>query len=66
MCVTSLVGYIQSLWHAVGVHYLLDVINFPVGISLVASLTAHLSYLEGAFFVAFFRSSQSTRGWDFS
>ena len=61
MCGMSLAGYPQSLGHAGEGYDPLVVITFPVGSSLDASLAAYLSCIEGAFFVASFRASQSTR-----
>ena len=61
MCGTFLAGFPQSLRHAGEGHDALVANVFTVGDSLAASLAAHLSCLEGAFFVAIFRASESTR-----
>ena len=66
MCGTSLVGFPHSLWHDGEVHDTPVAIIFPVGSSLAESLDAHLICLEDAFFVASFRSYQSTWVWDVS
>ena len=66
MCGASLVGCPHSLGRVGDGHDPLICINFPVGISLAASIAAHLSCLEGAFFVASFSDSQSTRVCDVS
>ena len=48
------------------VHDPLIAITFPVGSYLSGSLTSHLRYLGGDFFVAIFSASESTRVWDVS
>ena len=58
---TSLAGFTRSLGHAGESHDPLVAIIFTVGSSLAASLAAHLSCLEGDFFVASLRAPQSTR-----
>ena len=57
MCVTSLVGFPQSLGHAGEFHDPLVAITFPVGSYLAASLASHMSCFEGDFLWLFFNAS---------
>ena len=52
--------------HAGEVHDTLVSITFPLVIFLASIITADMICLEGASFVAIFRTSQSTQGWDIS
>ena len=66
MCGTSSAGFTQSLGNSGEGHDTLMDIIFPVGNSLAGSLTTHLIFLGGDFFVASFRASQSTQECDVS